>query len=406
MDKLVRIQRRFLSGGGSDLNKIAWVNWEIVCLPKERGGLGIKDITSFNLALLGKWKWELFHRQDELWAKVLVSRYGDWRGLAEAPYDKNASLWWRDLKLALHQPSIQNVFRDGIAWKVGRGDKILFWEDNWLQGDAALVARYPKLYHNSSQQNHRIMDMGAQKDMGWEWNFKWRRHLFDSELDMAARFLCDVDDCHIQRNRMDEWIWKADPSGSYSTKSAYAEMWGEAAADNQVQDFEELWKLKIPPKVVVFAWRLFRDRLPTKSNLTRRNVALNDTSCPFCRRTEEDAAHLFLHCHKILPLWWESMAWVNILGVSPQYPRQHFSQHAAVMVKGIRQNRWKCWWMALTWAVWQQRNKILFSQQTFDGNKILEDAVLLLWTWLRTFEENFMISFNHWSSNLPAAFIQ
>ncbi|KAL5123924.1 Protein kinase and PP2C-like domain-containing protein [Glycine soja] len=284
-----------------------------------------------------------------------------------APYDKNASLWWRDLKLALHQPSIQNVFRDGIAWKVGRGDKILFWEDNWLQGDAALVARYPRLYLNSCQQNHRIMDMGAQKDMGWEWNFKWRRHLFDSELDMAARFLCDVDDCHIQRNRMDEWIWKADPSGSYSTKSAYAEMWGEAAADNQVQDFEELWKLKIPPKVAVFAWRLFRDRLPTKSNLTRRNVALDDTSCPFCRRTEEDAAHLFLHCHKILPLWWESMAWVNILGVSPQYPRQHFSQHAAVMVKGIRQNRWKCWWMALTWAVWQQRNKILFSQQTFDG---------------------------------------
>ena len=171
--------------------------------------------------------------------------------------------------------------------------------------------------------------------MGWEWNLKWRRHLFDSQLDMAARFLCDVEGCHIQRNIMDECIWKPHPSGLYSTKSAYAVMWGEAAVDNQVQHFEELWKLKIPPKVVVFAWRLFRDRLPTKSNLTRRNVALNDTYCPFCRRAKEDAAHLFLHCHKILPLWWESMAWVNILGVSPQYPRQHFSQHAAVMAKGI-----------------------------------------------------------------------
>ena len=126
--------------------------------------------------------------------------------------------------------------------------------------------------------------------------------MFDSQLDMAARFLCDVEGCHIQRNKMDEWIWKPHPSGLYSTKSAYAEMWGEAAADNQVQDFEELWKLKIPPKVVVFAWRLFRDRLPTKSNLTRRNVALNDTYCPFCRRAKEDAAHLFLHCHKILQL--------------------------------------------------------------------------------------------------------
>jgi len=40
--------------------------------------------------------------------------------------------------------------------------------------------------------------MGVQKDMGWEWNLKWRRHLFDSQLNMAARFLCDVEGCHIQ----------------------------------------------------------------------------------------------------------------------------------------------------------------------------------------------------------------
>ena len=241
-----------------------------------------------------------------------------------------------------------------------------------------MLARYPRLYLNSCQQNHRIKDMGVQTDMGWEWNFKWRRHLFDSELDMAASFLNDVESSHIHRNRRDEGIWKVDPSGLYSTKTAYDEMWGEASEGNQVKEFEELWKLKIPSKVAVFAWRLFRDRLPTKSNLTRRQVAINDTSCPFCRRLEEDAAHLFLHCDKILPLWWESMAWVNILGAIPQYPRQHFSQHVAGMANGIRENRWKCWWLALTWSVWQQRNKIIFSNENFDGNKILEDAILLL----------------------------
>jgi len=97
--------------------------------------------------------------------------------------------------------------------------------------------------------------------------------LFDSELDMAVSFLNDVEGSHIHRNRRDEWIWKADLSGLYSTKSAYDEMWGEASKGNQVKEFEELWKLKIPSKVAVFARRLFRDRLPTKSNLTRRQVA-------------------------------------------------------------------------------------------------------------------------------------
>jgi len=31
--------------------------------------------------------------------------------------------------------------------------------------------------------------------------------------------------------------------------------------------------------------------------------------------------------------------------------------------------------LALTWAVWQQRNKIIFSNETFDGNKVMDDAI-------------------------------
>ena len=55
-DKLVSLQRRFLWGGGPDINRIAWIKWDIVCRPKEKGGLGMKDIDTFNLALLGKWR--------------------------------------------------------------------------------------------------------------------------------------------------------------------------------------------------------------------------------------------------------------------------------------------------------------------------------------------------------------
>ena len=53
VDKPVRLQRRFLWGGGADQNKIVWIKWETVCRSKEEGGLGIKDIRNFNLALLG-----------------------------------------------------------------------------------------------------------------------------------------------------------------------------------------------------------------------------------------------------------------------------------------------------------------------------------------------------------------
>ena len=54
VDKLVRLQRRFLWGGRLDQNKIAWIRWGTVTSSKENGGLDIKDITNFNVALLGK----------------------------------------------------------------------------------------------------------------------------------------------------------------------------------------------------------------------------------------------------------------------------------------------------------------------------------------------------------------
>jgi hypothetical protein len=54
--RLVEFQRRFYWGGGvAKLNKkIPCVKWEVICKPKEEGGLGIKDLKIFDLPLLGK----------------------------------------------------------------------------------------------------------------------------------------------------------------------------------------------------------------------------------------------------------------------------------------------------------------------------------------------------------------
>ena len=54
INKLTTIQRNFLWGGNVEGKKIAWVAWNQVCAPREKGGLGIKDIKAFNRALLIK----------------------------------------------------------------------------------------------------------------------------------------------------------------------------------------------------------------------------------------------------------------------------------------------------------------------------------------------------------------
>jgi len=96
--KVVSIQRNFLWGGGSEVAKIAWVNWDTVCLPKNKGGLGIKDLPKFNEALLGKWGWDLANNQDQLWARILISKYGGWNVLCYGRNKADFSPWWKDLR--------------------------------------------------------------------------------------------------------------------------------------------------------------------------------------------------------------------------------------------------------------------------------------------------------------------
>jgi len=45
----------FFWGGSEDNRKISWIAWSSVCLSKEGGGLGVRQLREFNLALLGKW---------------------------------------------------------------------------------------------------------------------------------------------------------------------------------------------------------------------------------------------------------------------------------------------------------------------------------------------------------------
>lgn len=208
----------------------------------------------------------------------------------------------------------------------------------------------------------------------------------------------------IQQQGADSWVWKADPSGNYSTKSAYDILLEAKRGETDDGPFVELWKLRIPPKAATFAWRLIRDRLPTKANLRRRQVELTDSRCPLCNNMEENAAHLFFNCSKTIPLWWESLSWVKTKAAFPHNPKEHFRQHTIGNAGGTKATRWKCWWVALTWTIWHHRNKTVFENQTFITSKVLDDALLLLWSWLRAMEKDFTLHYNQWSSQLRETF--
>ena len=213
----------------------------------------MKGINTFNLALLGKWGWHLFQHEGQLWVRVVQSKYGGWRGLDEAHGSNKESLWWRDLKIVFQTSQQGEELKKRIQWKLGSGDRIKFWEDEWIDGEASLATKYPRLFVISCQQNQLIQQMDGYKDEEWEWNLSWRRPLFDNEITMATNFLTDIERKTIQRNRRDEWVWKKDQRGQYTARSTYNLMRGAEVEGIQDRAFEELWKLKVPIKVAVFA---------------------------------------------------------------------------------------------------------------------------------------------------------
>ena len=52
------------------------IGWEVVCRPKEMGGLELGKTSLRNSALLGKWFWRFLKESCGLWHQVIASIYG------------------------------------------------------------------------------------------------------------------------------------------------------------------------------------------------------------------------------------------------------------------------------------------------------------------------------------------
>ena len=350
VDRLVQLQQSFLWGDGKGQRKLAWVKWDTICLPKEKGGLGVRDLASFNRALLCKWHWNMFHHTSTLRAKVLKSKYGGWRNLDEARRNHKESIWWRDLSFVCGSKEEGGWFNEGVKWKIGCGLWVKFCEDRRREDRMLLMGKYQRLYCISQQQHHTIQQMDIEVGESWDWNFEWWRMILEGEMELAASFMEDIEELRIQPNQQDRWIWKGYMSGLYSMGSGYHWLNEVVADENDDRAFTIIWNMKIPSKVAHFVWRLVRDRLPTRANLRRRNVLLDEYYCLFCSSQEEDASHTFFSCKRIMPLWWESLAWTETVIVFPSSPKEHFLQHSYCKAPGIIQNRWWIWGAALTWC--------------------------------------------------------
>lgn len=88
---------RFWWGGNVDEKKIYWKDWKELTRPKKEGGMGFRDLVTFNRALLAKQIWRIILYPDSLVAKVLKARYFRHTYIMEATIGSNPSYIWRSI---------------------------------------------------------------------------------------------------------------------------------------------------------------------------------------------------------------------------------------------------------------------------------------------------------------------
>ena len=76
LTSMEKLMRDFLWDGGDLLGGEHLVEWKVVCLAKDKGGLGIDNLEKRNKSLLMKWFWRFPKENRSLWYKVIKSRVG------------------------------------------------------------------------------------------------------------------------------------------------------------------------------------------------------------------------------------------------------------------------------------------------------------------------------------------
>ncbi|MCI09288.1 kinesin-like protein, partial [Trifolium medium] len=189
-----------------------------------------------------------------------------------------------------------------------------------------LSVKYRRLFDLSL---HKSSTVAAMRDLGWEAGgaaWSWRRQLWAWEDEMLRECRSLLSDIALQPNVTDQWLWRPDSGGGYTVRGVYNLLTFTEAQDVEAT-IDLIWHKHVPLKVSVVAWRLFRNRLPTKDNLMRRHIITQDSQfCVTGCGGVETAHHLFLSCPVFASLWSLISAWVGISSADPFLLQDHFVQ--------------------------------------------------------------------------------
>jgi hypothetical protein len=225
---------------------------------------------------------------------------------------------------------------------------VFFWKDFWTDG-VALCDRFPRLFSFSLNSDYTVAELALSPDLGscFALPLSLEAHI---ELGQVQQLLAEVD---ISENSVDtrSFVWGTD---QYTSAKFYHFLFAAVPTDMAIR---AIWKSKSLPKLKVFIWLLFRDRLNTYDVMLRRHWHLESGSaCVLCDTSSlESRDHLFFDCTYAKDCWDTcQVVWDTSLPISDRFISARASFAGSCFME-----LFSC----VTWNIWKERNDFIFKHK-------------------------------------------
>ncbi|KAF7144028.1 hypothetical protein RHSIM_Rhsim05G0209000 [Rhododendron simsii] len=172
---------------------------------KGDGGLGLRDLETFNQALLAKQGWRLISGASSLFRQIFKGRYFPHTSFRHVKASNTASWAWKSIVWA------RELIDKGWRWQVRSRKEIHVWEDPWLSKNTDFRIDRTTPRREEIKRVANLIDSDTKS-----WKVSLMRETFNHED--ANAILSTLISYTNQRDRK---IWHPSRNGTFSVKIAY-----------------------------------------------------------------------------------------------------------------------------------------------------------------------------------------
>jgi hypothetical protein len=186
---------RFFWQSDSHKKKYRLTKWNLICRPKDHGGLGIEVLELKNKCLLRKWPFKLIN-ENGVWQQILHNKYLHSKTLSQVTSKPTELPFWKGLM------RVKEDFFTRGSFILGDGSSIRLWEDTWL-GVSPLATKYPSLYNVPRHKDQTVAHTFASVPL----NIEFRRSLVGARWNRWLHLLHRLSDVQLEPHD-DEFRWR------------------------------------------------------------------------------------------------------------------------------------------------------------------------------------------------------